>query len=194
MLTTEWTQLDLAYQALRAAVAGTAESGWALPTPCAQWNAAQVLRHAAGDQLAYAAAITGRGGPAEDPFAPAGDPPGQPSEFADAALRSAAGAFATVSPDADQVPVPLPQGPLPAGLAVGAAALDAAVHAWDIAVAAGQPSPLTAGLAAGLLPVAQAIVEPLRGFAYAPALDPRPGDDPAAALLRYLGRDPQWRL
>jgi uncharacterized protein (TIGR03086 family) len=193
MSATEWTQLNLAHQALRAAVAGTGEAGWARPTPCAQWNAAQVLRHAAGDQLAYAAVITGSGGPAENPFTPAGDAPGQPSAFVDAALRSAEHALATVSPDAEQVPVPLPQGPLPACLAVGAAALDAAVHAWDIAVAAGQPSPLTPDLAARLLPVAQAIVEPLRGFAYAPALDPQPGDDPASALLRYLGRDPQWR-
>ena len=37
------------------------------------------------------------------------------------------------------------------------------------------------------------IVEPLRQFgAYAPALPPRPEDDHAAELLRYLGRDSQW--
>jgi len=63
---------------------------------------------------------------------------------------------------------------------------------WDIAVATGQPSPLSAELAGQLMPVATAIVEDLRGFAYAPALDPRPGDGSAAALLRYLGRDPGW--
>ena len=193
MSTTEWTELETAHQALGAVVAGAEASGWAQPTPCAEWNAAQVLRHAAGDQLAYAATITGGGGPAENPFAPAPDAPGQPSEFAGTALRAAARAFATVSPAAEQVPVPLPTGPLPASLAVGAAALDAAVHAWDIAVATGQESPLTSELAAALLPVARAIVEPLRGFAYAPALAPQPGDDAVAALLRYLGRDPQWR-
>ena len=193
MSTTEWTELETAHQALRAVVAGAEASGWPQPTPCAEWNAAQVLRHAAGDQLAYAATITGGGGPAENPFAPAADAPGQPSEFAGTALRAAARAFATVSPAAEQVPVPLPTGPLPASLAVGAAALDAAVHAWDIAVATGQESPLTSELAAALLPVARAIVEPLRGFAYAPALAPQPGDDAVAALLRYLGRDPQWR-
>lgn len=88
--------------------------------------------------------------------------------------------------------MPLPQGPLPAQTAAGAAALDAAVHAWDIAADAGQHSPLNAGLAEHLIPVAMAIVEPLRGFAYAPALGPQSGDDPTVALLRYLGRRPGW--
>jgi len=32
----------------------------------------------------------------------------------------------------------------------------------------------------------------LRGFAYAAALPAGPGDDAAATLLRYLGRDPNW--
>src|SRR5262249_12317802 len=95
------------------------------------------------------------------------------------------------------VPVPLPQGRLPAWLAVGACALDAAVHSWDIAVATGQPSPLDDALATDLLPVAREIVEPLRGFAYAAALGPAADADaatPRAAdeLLRYLGRDPAW--
>jgi hypothetical protein len=41
--------------------------------------------------------------------------------------------------------------------------------------------------------VATAIVEPLRPYgAYAPALEAEPGDDDAAALLRYLGRRPDW--
>jgi hypothetical protein len=83
-----------------------------------------------------------------------------------------------------------------AGLLVTAAAacaLDAAVHAWDIAVALGQPGGLPDGLAARLLPAARSIVEPLRQFgAYAPALPARPEDDRVAELLRYLGRDPQW--
>lgn len=59
-------------------------------------------------------------------------------------------------------------------------------------MATGQRSPLTAELAEQLMPAAQVTVEPLRGFAYAAALAPRPGDDPDAALLRYLGRHPGW--
>ena len=64
------------------------------------------------------------------------------------------------------------------------------MHAWDIAVATGQASPLDDRLADELKRVAVEIVEPLRGFAYAPALE---GDATGAVgLLRYLGRDPGW--
>jgi uncharacterized protein (TIGR03086 family) len=99
----------------------------------------------------------------------------------------------TVLADAGTTPTPLPHGALPAATAAGAAALDAAVHAWDIAVATSQPSPLDDELAAQLLPVARTIVEPLRRYgAYAPALEPRQNGSAAAELSRYLGRDPHW--
>ena len=151
------------------------------------------MQHAVGDQLAYVAALTGGPGPSFDPF----DPSGVLTEPADAFTRSAvdasAAAFAAVSPDADAVPNPLPQGPMPAWLVLGAAALDAGVHAWDIGVATGRPAVLTPGLASALLPVATSIVEPLRAYgAYAPALPGSGGDDEIATLLRYLGRDPGW--
>ncbi|MEV5708571.1 TIGR03086 family metal-binding protein [Actinoallomurus sp. NPDC052274] len=192
MTATSWSLLEQAHNALRASAAELGDADWAAKTPCEQWNVAQVLRHAAGDQRAYAAAISGDGGPEENPFDPATDAPGDPKDLLESAVRVSARAFATVSPDAQTVPTPLPQGPMTAETAVGAAALDAAVHAWDIAVATGRPSPLHAELSERLLPVARAIAEPLRGFAYAPALDPRPADDATAALLRYLGRDPEW--
>ena len=95
--------------------------------------------------------------------------------------------------DAAQVPTPLPQGAMAPADAAGAAALDAAIHAWDIAMATGQGSPLTPELARSLLPVAQAIVEPLRAYgAYGPALEAQAGADDAAVLLCYLGRRPGW--
>ena len=77
--------------------------------------------------------------------------------------------------------------------AAGAAALDAAIHAWDIAVATGQGSPLTPDLARALTPVAKSIVEPLRQYGvYAAEVEPGPDADDAAALLGYLGRSPAW--
>jgi hypothetical protein len=102
-------------------------------------------------------------------------------------------AWADVDPAAQTLPTPLPPTPAMAPkLAAAACALDAAIHAWDVAVATGQPSPLTSDLASQLDPAARVTAEPLRGFAYAAALPAQPGDDPAAALLRYLGRDPRW--
>jgi len=80
-----------------------------------------------------------------------------------------------------------------AALGVAACALDAAVHAWDIAVATGRPSPLTQGLARELLAAAKQFVEPIRAYGmFAPAPPQEDGDDHVAVLLRYLGRRPDW--
>ena len=183
---------------LRAAAAAITDADLKAATPCAQWTVTQVLQHAAGDQLAWAAALGTGAGPAENPFTPSGLLEGSISDLLEPALATARTAWAGVRGDDDAVPTPLPQGPLPAPIAAGACALDAAVHAWDIAAALGRhpehrPGFLPSSLARQLLPAARAVVEPLRPFAYAAALPPQPGDDDAARLLRYLGRDPHWQ-
>ena len=181
--------LDLLHNA--AMLVSDANAG--APTPCSAWTVTQVLQHAVGDQLAWAAAIGVGTGPAENPFTPSGLLKESVDEFIEPALATARTAWARVRADDDAVPTPLPHGALPAATAAAACALDAAVHAWDIAAALGKPGGLPDGLAAQLLPAARSIVEPLRQFgAYAPALPGRAEDDPAAELLRYLGRDPQW--
>jgi uncharacterized protein (TIGR03086 family) len=181
---------------LSAAAAMINDANQKAPTPCTEWTVTQVLQHAAGDQLAWAAALGVGGGPSEDPFAPSGQLDGGVGDLLDPALDTARTAWAPIGlgrgPAGDAVPTPLPQGQLPAPVAAAACALDAAVHAWDIAAALGQPGFLPDELAAQLL-AAQTIIEPLRQYgAYAAALPPQPGDGPAAELLRYLGRDPQW--
>ncbi|MBE3015930.1 TIGR03086 family protein [Microbispora sp. NEAU-D428] len=190
--TASWrTLLTQAHDALRDAVAGVGSQAWDAATPCEKWSVTQVLQHATGDQIAYAAAITGGPWPSEDPFSPSGHIEGDPAAHLATALDASAGAWATVDGDAEQVPVPLPQGPMPAWLAAGACALDAAVHAWDIAMATGQPSPLTPQMARPLMEVATRIVEPLRAYgAYAPALEAGDDADEVAVLLAYLGRRP----
>ncbi|MEU9017953.1 TIGR03086 family metal-binding protein [Actinomadura sp. NPDC048394] len=183
--------LDTAHEALRSTVRGITATDLDRPTPCTEWTVAQVLQHATGDQLAYAASITGGPGPDFNPFTPSGVLDGEPLALLEPALTACAAAWATVDRDAAEAPVPLPPGSLAPWLGAGAAALDAAVHAWDIAVATGQEPPLTADLARELHKVATEIVEPLRGFgAFAAAID-APGDE-VARLLHYLGRDPAW--
>jgi len=162
-------------------------------TPCTDWTVAQVLLHAAGDQHGWAAFVAGGELPADDPFNPPSRLDREVPAVVAAAVDAATTAWAKVDPAAAAVRTPLPPVPeLAPDLAAAACALDAAIHAWDVAVATGQPSPLTADLAERLTPAAHATVEPLRGFAYAPALPAEPGDDAAATLLRYLGRDPRW--
>lgn len=185
------TLLDTSHQALRTVAAGLNDADRDRPTPCEKWTVVQVLQHATGDQIGYAAAITGGPWPSEDPFAPSGRLDGDPVAFVESGTGASAAAYAQVGDEDPSVPTPLPQGAMPAWQAAGACALDAAVHAWDIAVATGQPSPLTAEMARDLMEVAVTIVEPLRGFAYAPGLPAAPGDGDVETLLRYLGRDPR---
>ncbi|MFE9956170.1 TIGR03086 family metal-binding protein [Micromonospora sp. NPDC005299] len=183
------TALDL----LRRAAEGVPADRLDDPTPCAEWTVGQVLMHAAGDQHAWAASVGTGTMPAYNPF----DPPRGHDEGVQSVVRSAVeaatAAWARVDPAAGPVGTPLPPVPtMDPQLAAAACALDAAIHAWDVAVATGQPAPLTAELAEQLMPAARATAEPLRGFAYAAALPAETGADPVAALLAYLGRDPHW--
>lgn len=183
------TSLDL----LRGVAAGIPDDRLDAPTPCTQWTVTQVLLHAAGDQHAWASTVGAGNPPSYNPFAP-------PDRLADKigrvvadAIDAATAGWGGVDPADEAVPTPLPPVPrMPAQLAAAACALDAAVHAWDVAVATGLPSPLTAELAARLGPAARVTADSLRGFAYATALPEQSGEDATAALLRYLGRDPYW--
>jgi hypothetical protein len=106
-------------------------------------------------------------------------------------LDAVAGAYAQLPGDAESVPTPL--GPLPLPLAAGAAALDAAVHGWDIAVATHRIRPLAPALAAALRPAADHLVPRLRAYGvFAPARTPADPRDETAALLAFLGRDLDW--
>lgn len=180
------------YRALRDVVANITPDQLELATPCADWNVAKVIQHTAGDQLAWAMSL-GRGtGPSDDPFAPSGRLDVTPQHLVDAALEQATAAWATVADDADTVATPLPHGDLPTGVAAASCGLDAAVHAWDLAVVTGQDSPLHDDLAAVLLAAATGVVEPLRQWgAYAPIVPGADGDTEVDRLLRYLGREPR---
>ena len=188
-----WNVITSSLDLLRNAAVLVNDANGDAPTPCSAWTVTQVLQHAVGDQLAWAAAIGVGAGPAENPFTPSGLLKESVAELVEPALATAATAWARVRADDDAVPTPLPQGALPAPTAAAACALDAAVHAWDIAMALGQPGGLSDELAVQLLPAARSIVEPLRQFgAYAVALPGSAEDDHVAELLRYLGRDPRW--
>ncbi|SUA73184.1 Mycothiol maleylpyruvate isomerase N-terminal domain [Nocardia otitidiscaviarum] len=185
--------LATSYAALTDVVAGIGDDQWQLPTPCSEWTVTQVIQHAAGDQLAYAAALGIGAGPASDPFAPSGTLDGAAADLVRAAVDETAAAWATVTDDTETVPTPLPHGALPTPVAAVMCALDAAVHAWDIAVATGQPNPLDDELAGHLLVAARGLVEPLRQWgAYADIVQTGDSATPVVdELLGYLGRDPR---
>lgn len=147
-----WNIITESLDLLRSAAAGVSDRERDRATPCREWTALQVLQHAAGDQLAWAAAIGVGTGPTENPFTPSGRLEGRIEEFIEPALAVAARAWAGVGTEDAVLPTPLPQGPLPVRTAALACALDAAVHAWDVEVALGRPAGLADELAGQLLP------------------------------------------
>ncbi|MEC3952092.1 TIGR03086 family metal-binding protein [Nocardia sp. CDC153] len=184
-----------AHRALAEVVAGVGADQWNNPTPCSEWTVAQVVQHAAGDQLAYAKFLGIGDGPSYNPFEPSGVIEGGAVELVTAAIEPTETAWATVSDDTESVPTPLPHGELPTPVAAVMCALDAAVHAWDIAIGTGQPSPLTDELAGQLLTAARGLIEPLRDYGvFAPIVTEVPATDTpvVAELLAYLGRTPRF--
>jgi uncharacterized protein (TIGR03086 family) len=194
-MTDTWEVLEQAHAALHSVVARLTPADLDKSTPCDQWNVAQVIQHAAGDQRAYAVAITGQDGPSYNPFEPSGVLAESAVELVASATAASSAAWSTIGKDVEDAPVPLPQGPLPAWQGVGYCALDAVVHAWDVAVATGQDSPLTNEHAKALMPAAVALTEPLRAYGmFAAVVDAEEGDDDAAVLLKYLGRRSDWKV
>ena len=188
------TLIDTALAALRDTAAGLEPDDLGRPSPCTEWTVGQVLEHAALDQYAWTGAVTlGRVSTDEgDPFAPLGTPADRVLGLVDRAVTAASEVWSGSDVDAETLPTPLPQGSMDAGDAAAACALDAAVHAWDVAIALGRPSPLTDDLAAAITPTAHTIVEPLRQWGAYAAVVEGPSTGPADDLLRYLGRAPNW--
>jgi uncharacterized protein (TIGR03086 family) len=173
--------LTTALDALRHAAAGAVETDRLDdPTPCSKWTVAQVLFHAAGDQHAWASVVGAGSLPSYDPFDPPRRLDGGVQDTVAKAIEAATGAWAGIDPTASSLRTPLPPTPeLAPALAAAACALDAAVHAWDVAVATGRPAPLTAELAEQLMPAA-------RDGRAAARLRVRPG--PARSSRRRPGR------
>ncbi|MFG2433894.1 TIGR03086 family metal-binding protein [Streptomyces sp. NPDC048508] len=184
--------LTRAHTRLRDVAAGVPEGAWGAPTPCGAWTVRQVLNHARLDQQAYGAAVTGTGWPDSDAFQPSDEPVADATAALDKVLTDVAGVYAGLPADMQAVPTPL--GPLPLRVAAAAGAMDAGVHAWDIAVATGQRSPLDDELAGGIRLAADLLADHLRdAFGVFAAPRETPADaGPAASLLAFLGRDPHW--
>jgi Mycothiol maleylpyruvate isomerase N-terminal domain len=103
-----WTVITESLDLLEAAAAAVSDASRQATTPCAQWTVTQILQHAAGDQLAWAAAIGVGTGPAENPFAPSGRLEAGVDELVKPALAVARAAWESVKAGDDAVPTPLP--------------------------------------------------------------------------------------
>ncbi|MEV6676950.1 TIGR03086 family metal-binding protein [Streptomyces erythrochromogenes] len=179
-----------AHDYLLAAVRGVPAEAWGDPTPCTEWTVRQVLNHARLDQQALVMQITGVA-PASDPFEPEDATVGDPVAELAAVLVATAAAWESRRDDES---VPTPMGPMPADVGTAAAALDAGLHAWDIARATGQDLPLSEEMAEALEDIAARIVDFVRDSfgKYAPPVVVPEGAGRAEKLLAFTGRDPRW--
>jgi len=130
------------------------------PTPCRQWDLADLLAHMEDALDAFMEASHG----VVDPV------PRLPREPRLDSIRAKACHLLGAWTVADVTAVRVGDRQLEPAVLLGAAALEVAVHGWDVGWAIGDPRPLPDGLAVELWPVAARLVTP----------DVRPGrfDDP----------------
>lgn len=156
------------------------------PTPCADWTLGDLLAHMEDALDAFTEAAGGTLARASTPVATATGalPPVLRIRDKACALLGAWSAPAPPGIDVEGRPVA-------SELLLGAAALEVTVHGWDVARGLGLEHPLPEALAARLLDLAHALVDPAdRVVRFAPAR-PVPAGAPAAdRLLAWLGRTP----
>lgn len=187
--------LERAIAYTRGTLCGVDDRRLDAPTPCREWTLGMLLEHMSDGLDAFTEAS--RGVIDVAPTRCAGPPV--------VVLRDKActllGAWS--SPAAEEAR--LGEHRLRAGTLLGAAALEIAVHGWDVGQATGLGTPIPAELAAPLVPVARALVTDAdRGSRFA-AVRTATGasatgmtgsgwHDPTTGLLGFLGREPHSSL
>ena len=164
-------------------VAGVGPDDLARPTPCDEWQVADLLDHLL--TTVRRAELVARGGRAPRP--------GRRDRWVvafPAAVRKARGAWATSTPD----DVAVPWGEIPAPVALSGFVLEVVAHTQDLAVALGPGAPLDARLAEVALGIAQRLVPAalrVEGGPFGPARAASAGADAAVRLAAFLGRPPR---
>ena len=157
-------------------------------TPCRDWDLRKLLRHACESLAAFGEGIeTGRVG--LGPGAPdevlAADPA---RAFRDRARQLLA---AWTDPGYRQQVIDIAGCPLAAGVMAATAALEVAVHGWDVSRACGQRQPIPRALAVDLLAIAPVLVPPAdRHPLFAAPVPVAATADPSDQLVAFLGRSP----
>jgi uncharacterized protein (TIGR03086 family) len=134
-------------------IAGVAPESGSSPTPCTDYTVDELVHHIVSWVKVFAGAGAGQPQPVDPEAIEIHDPAG---EFRAAAVTAVDG-YARL---ADDEPVTLSSGAMPAAASVAMMTGEYLAHGWDLAVATGQPVPYTdeeaavarAGLAPLLLP------------------------------------------
>lgn len=159
------------------------------PTPCAEWDLGMLLAHLDDSVAALTEAAAhglvplrrapsrGRhaGGAADDPVA--------------SLRRGASSLLGSWMDAAGPGPAYVGDCPMSTSVLARAGALELAIHGWDVAQAAGVPTPVPEALAVELLATAALLVTRSdRPGRFSAALDAGPGAPAGVRLLAWVGR------
>lgn len=160
-----------------------------IPTPCADWDLADLFGHMVGQNLGFAAAVS-------DGDAPVAAYESVPVDSDDVARRwqesatRVREAFGAADPEATIHLAEFGFHPT-VTMALGMQLLDAAVHNWDVATALGKTYRPAEPTVAFVLDMARQIAAQPGGTPVFGAPLPEYGSDPWGDALRLLGRDPE---
>jgi uncharacterized protein (TIGR03086 family) len=170
------------------------------PTPCSDWNLADLLAHMTVQHNGFAAVARGNGAdltvwqPARVAYALAADPVGVYAAAAADVLE----AFSVegVLDAAFALPEFGPDAVVPGATAIGFHFVDYVVHGWDVARSIDAPFTLPTDVVSAVLPIALDVPDgDFRTAASSPFSNALPSTDGSSELdrvLRHLGRSPAW--
>jgi uncharacterized protein (TIGR03086 family) len=159
------------------------------PTPCGEWDLRMLLRHAS-ESLAVIGEGIGTGRVCLEPAAEDGDLAADPARaFRDRACQLL---DAWTGSGHERQVIEIADCPLAASVMAAAAALEVAVHGWDISRACGQRLPIPPALATDLLTVAPVLVPRVgRSPLFAAPVNVPATAGPSDQLAAFLGRAPR---
>ncbi|WP_167105876.1 TIGR03086 family metal-binding protein [Mycobacterium sp. DL592] len=170
------------------------------PTPCAEWNLAELIAHMIVQNRGFAAAARGQGADLTvwDPTTVISDVIRHPltayAESANEVLDAFAGDGVLDIPFA--LPELGPDATFPASMAIGFHFVDSVVHGWDVSRASGQTFELPDDVLTAVLPLALAVpggsFRTANGSSFQPAITTDDGANGMDQVLAYLGRSPGW--
>ena len=171
--------LEAAVRVTGDVVAGVRSDQAALPTPCPQYDVAQLVQHLVGFATSFADRANGVEPAADPSTVSAGDDAAtayrQQTERLVDGYRSGAGG----------------DGATPIGIAL----MEAVAHGWDLARATGQPAPYPDDAVEAALDAGRGMLEPKYRGGDMPFGDEVavPGSAPVLdRFVAFVGRDPGW--
>jgi uncharacterized protein (TIGR03086 family) len=158
------------------------------PTPCGEWDLRMLLRHTCESLAAFGEGV-GAGRVCLDPAAEDGVLAADPARaFRDRACQLL---DTWTGPGHQRQVIEIDGCPLAASVMAATAALEVAVHGWDISRACGQCQPIPRALAIDLLAIAPVLVPPAgRHPLFAEPVSVAATAGPSDRLAAFLGRSP----